>query len=769
MTTYYGLDEGEAYRPWLWPVPEGATAIAQRGMRRKDGSEKASGRALYPRDVVRPGMLYAKFLLSPYAHARIVSMDTSAAEAYPGVRYVMKWDDPELYWYNPLGNFGRASEPVTDTAHYAEQPVGCIVVADSEAIVDEALKLVDIVWEELPFILDWDECLEPGTSILRPDKNEESNLESETISQVGDVEVGFAESDNIIEFTMRNEEDVWAGVEPHSGTAEWRGEYLEVWPRTQVPSLVHNYAPQYGSTWDKCNVHAMYIGAQFGGIEWNSYARNFHHLPILLAKRTQKPVQMLFDGSHFIGSGETCGTYFYKVGFNDDGTILAVSCTSHWAGITISKIRDGTKIPNLLTKKICPWISRGGTTCYRHGGPSNMVFTPPYTHVAAELGMDETEVALINDGCKQHDMAWVNENVKVDMGMDPTRDSLQEGLAAGKAAIGWDNKKHAPGTAILPNGNYHGLGFTFCHTWDPSLGNYAAGMWLGYDGGIVVSMRHADGGWCGETAYCQIVADEFGCEYEKVTHRPFDHAGWEGCPGMSSVGFVSNTSCMVRGARKLKALFLTYAVNARVGGVSIFSGLSPDDLDIKDGMIFEKANPENECPIRTASTTYYRYCSVWDKPPSRGITVYKMGRGCIFHEVEVDPDTGMVEVKKIAVAYDYGKVVNPEAVEGQAYGGTYMAVGRNYMEEVFFDPITGVKLNNNLIWYPIALMNDCGPIDVSLIETGLGYGPYGSCGGSEFYGACGCTIWQSSIYNAIGKWVDAPATPDRILKALGKA
>ena len=138
-------------------------------------------------------------------------------------------------------------------------------------------------------------------------------------------------------------------------------------------------------------------------------------------------------------------------------------------------------------------------------------------------------------------------------------------------------------------------------------------------------------------------------------------------------------------------------------------------------------------------------------------------------EVEVDPDTGKCHVKRVVVVNDVGRIISPETCNGQQYGGTYMGIGRGNTEAVYYDPQTGLKLNDNLIGYPIALINDCsGEIDCHLVETGLGYGPYGSYGIGENAGAIAPWLTGSAIYNAIGKWVDFPTTPDKVLKALGK-
>jgi xanthine dehydrogenase molybdenum-binding subunit len=141
-----------------------------------------------------------------------------------------------------------------------------------------------------------------------------------------------------------------------------------------------------------------------------------------------------------------------------------------------------------------------------------------------------------------------------------------------------------------------------------------------------------------------------------------------------------------------------------------------------------------------------------------------------FIEVEVDDETGEVDVKKVVTVNDVGRVINWEGCEGQQYGGAFMGIGRGRSEEVVHDPATGVMLNGNLLNYKIPTMLDIGAIDTALVETGMGYGPYGLVGIGEDIATVTPTLIGLAVHNAIGKWVDDfPATPDRVLKALGKA
>src|SRR4030065_235968 len=161
------------YRPWTWKPPENYKKM-QDAMPRQDAHERASGKATYTRDIYLPGMLYAKILTSPYAHAKIIKIDTSKAEALPGVRDILKYDDPDIKYDSGTGNWYEVSGmcnilSLPETSDFYNHPMGVAVVADSEEICDRALRLMEIQWEEQPFILDMEESLKPDAPRIMPE------------------------------------------------------------------------------------------------------------------------------------------------------------------------------------------------------------------------------------------------------------------------------------------------------------------------------------------------------------------------------------------------------------------------------------------------------------------------------------------------------------------------------------------------------------------------------------------------------------------------
>jgi xanthine dehydrogenase molybdenum-binding subunit len=800
------------YRPWTWKVPENYQAT-QSKMPRQDAHERVSGKAVYTRDVYLPGMLYAKILLSPYAHAKIRSIDTSAAEALPGVRDILRYSDPDIAydsgtgsWYEASGNYDILTLP--GTSDFFQHPMGVAVVADSEEICDRALRQMKIEWEERPFILDMEESARPGAVKVMQEvkrttaKAREPNTVLAEEVEIGSVEIGFAEADKVIEYKITREMNSPAGVEPAVCVAQWRGDFLDLWIHHQdipqwflVNPLETREKPVPAlADWAKITVTMPYQGSYFGGFSWLAYSMCFTRLAVILARRAEgKPVKLLFDESNHYILGDDAGAYTCKVGAKKDGTITAFQW--HMVGVrnpAVEKTYEGTKIPNIRGTHEWPLVNKGHLICFRHGAHCCVPHNVMFDRVAAEFGLDPTEVALINDGCRTHDWDWVTRYQK-ENGF-PQRWSLKEVIDKGKKAIDWDRKWHAPGTGRLSNGKMHGMAFMQIHEWThqaPAPAMTYAALMLRNGIAAIVGVR-CDLGVDTESGARRIVASELGLKYEDTViqeHRSDISSFYMWQPGGSfSTAFI--TTQLVMAARELKQKLLEYAVRPtpayntshffKTAQPPAFPGKRPEELDIRDSVIFEKANPANRKTVREVADIF------WDVDPAithpvvgtvesltadgkPDSTQYVMGRQAHFIEVEVDTETGLVDVTNVVCVNDVGHLFNPRGAEAQQYGGAVMGLGRSATEEHVWCPRTGVALNYDLINYRIGTMNDYPPATCLLNESHLGYAAFGAFGIAEDIGAALSGITASAIYNAIGKWIlDYPTTPDRVLKALGK-
>jgi xanthine dehydrogenase molybdenum-binding subunit len=785
-----------------YPLDE-YTAVGRR-VQRKDGREKASGYAMYTSDVQLPGMLHLRILACPYPHARIREMDTTRAQALPGVRGVLRFDDPELPekfdMTGHMGGAGEAPEPILNRVGYWQgMPVGVAVAADTEEIAREAIGLVEIEWEERPFNIDIDEALRPGASLSRPESFPESNFCLPVFGQAktthGDGEEGFKKADRTIQFTMRREQETWVSPERPCGVFRWNGDYPEIWLKHQRPYLSkRQLAGFFGVKVSQVTIHCVYQGGTFGGWSQMALTMQPNYIAGILSKRTGKPVRWQFDRREdFAGSGLDYARYLVKAGVKNDGTIVAVAASSWFAKEGYSHIEhfiENTRVLDLVQEcngAVCNVLY--GTSIRCEQIPNVFCLTAVFGHVAEALGMDPTELALKNDGCDGRPMSELGPE-KIARGFED-RDSLRECLEAGKKAIDWDNKWHLPGTKMLPNGKMHGLGFAWDHEWGDSSGSAAIGIRIERDDGSarVFGMR-CDCGVCAETAYCQIAADELGFLYEDVQYRPFEEGGFTPMTPDSSANLSINGWATRNAARQLKRKILEVATTPRIterpdmGYIPPFEGYKPEDLDIKDSVVFVKADPSKRMTMADLvrpshfmgkmdiGSTEPLFSYGWHN--QHGAHIGPPGprpvfaRQAHFVEVEVDPETGEVEVARVVDANDVGKAINPDAVQGQQYGGAVMGVSRVRTEQVVYCPSTGVVLNSNLIDYKINTMLDCGPIDAIIIETAMGYGPYGSVGIGEDVATVTPFAFYAAVHNAIGKWVDLPATPDKVLKALGK-
>ncbi|MGD0487595.1 MAG: molybdopterin cofactor-binding domain-containing protein [Syntrophorhabdales bacterium] len=786
-------------------APDTFRVVGRRGVRRIDGERKASGKAIYTKDVQLPGMLYMRIMTSPYPNAKIRSMDTSKAEALAGVRCVLRYDDPEIFGKRAASTHGVEEEILSQCAYFEGQQLGVAIAADSEDIANHALGLVRVEWEQRPFVLDPEIAALPDAPSARPEWLGPSNhlalfFGAGAIFKFGDVEKGFEEADQVITFEACRKYHGLADAEPLAGVAKWEGDCLELWVHHQHPYEHKWVAHQwFGIPMNKVKINSPYNGAMFGGWNWIDYSMVPTCISAIMAKRTGRPVKWIFNrrDDFTFGSMDAMATRF-KVGFKKDGAITAVKIRTIFENMAIQAaghLLENTRTPNLESETALVQVNKGPTHALRcEQMPPSFCLTHVFNHVAAALNMDPTEVALKNDGVEGHDITYLEEFKKAN-GF-PARDSLRECIEAGKRQFRWEEHRHAPGARRLPNGRMHGVSFTWTHEWDDTRGAAAAALMIQADGSASIIGLRSDVGVNAETAYCQIVAEELGMKVEDIFFRQGDDTHLPLMTPDGSCNLTTNGYLMQKLGRMAKQKLLELATTGfnviEYDVPPAFPGLRPDELDVKESIVFVKADPSNRKTVEevvkdlngSIMRNMHDYAAIQhtSHPPVYVWTWHRQGRFGIeegrhrlcrqahFCEVEVDAETGEIEVKRVLNVNDVGKAMSPEGVEGQQYGGTYMGIGRNRSEEYIWDEKTGVLLNGNLCDYKFATMNDIGRIDTCIVETGMGYGPYGSVGVGEVVATVTSYLLDAAVYNAVGVWVDdGPLTPDKVLKALGKA
>ncbi len=871
-------------------MPE-SSEQAKRKITRQDAHDRVSGNGIYTRDVSLPGMLYAKILTSPYAAAKITSIDSSQAEALVGVRDILTYKDPDIAKDGGPGSeisMGFNILTLPGTSDFFQHPMGVVVVADSEEICDRALRLIKIQWEELPFILDMAEAAKPDAQKIMPEvtrmsmnmmgfpggnnsggNNRGPNVIGNEEREFGNIQKGFEEADKVVEYTIKRGMNSPAGTEAMVCVAQLKNDSIDLWvhhqsnPRNDISSGGRGMpfggfggpdgpggfggfggfggpggqggpegftrppspgnpatsrsaaAPDPSSSqWRKINVTFPYQGSWFGGLAWLGYSTAFVRMAVTLAKRVNgKPVKLLYDESGFYCGGDEVGYYRCKVGAKKDGTITAY----HWDVLgqrnpAVDKTYECTKIPNIRGTQTWALTNKGFTECYRHGAACCVPHNIMFDRVAAEFGLDPTEVALKNDGCQGHDWEWIT-NYQKENGF-PQRHSLKEVIEKGRKAIDWDRKWHAPGARKLDNGRMHGMGFTSVNVWSWGTGmplpSTAALMLC--DGKLTILGLRSDMGIDTESGYRRCVAAESGMKFEDVLiqEQHVDNSTYTLAQPASSAGTVTAMPQLIQVAREMKKKILERSVSSssmmgmpmmpgfmfgQGGGRPPGSGETQsqsrkiEDFDVQDGMIFEKANPGSKRSVSEVVGGGGGFMggfmggggsSIVVHPDSSGPGGMMMGmmgmgqtfimsRQAHFIEAEVDVETGVVLVTNIVCVNDIGHIFNREGAEGQQYGGAVMGLGKSAMEEKVYCPQTGVGLNFDHINYHLGTMNDYPAVQCFLNESHLGYGPYGSNGIGENIGASMAAITSSAVYNATGKWIiDFPITPEKVLKALGK-
>jgi CO/xanthine dehydrogenase Mo-binding subunit len=787
------------------------TNIGKKGISRVDGYEKASGRAMYTLDIQLPGMLHMRFLTSPFAHAKIRSMDTSRAEALTGVRAILRYDDPELPRTVDLGGHVPSEEPpLPEVAYFEGEEVGAAVAADTEDIAEQALELIKVEWEIRPFLLDPKEARTEGAPLTNPELLPYGNIYNEgiDIEEHGDIKKGLEEADRIIDFEFNRGLHTWVGPERPCGVFRWNGKCPEIWVKHQRPHIAKRAISSWfgGIPMNKIQLHCLYQGASFGG--WSQMPWNMagNYCAAVVSKRTGRAVKWSFTRREdFYGGEMDHGLYSFKVGAKRDGTITAVKgefITANDLFPVFGFVRhliENTRIPNVYGKTVAVRVNKGlnvPTRCEQN--PNSHTLTMVFSHVADALGLDPIKVALKNDGAEGHDVPWLNER-KVEKGF-PDRDSLKECIIKGKHAIDWDKKWHLPGKGRLANGRMHGLAFTWTHEWEDSAGSSEIAIRIERNDGTatILGMR-CDNGVNAETSYCQIAADELGMRVEDIYYRPQHDPGFftmtpDSSTNMSVNGYAVRNAARILKRRILEAATAPRGQTQRGSFPPAFPDMNPEDLDIKDSVIYAKSDPsmkmtlsefvgvsgsegpisQSEMPALGLERTHFTlplFAYGWQVQEGAYANArLRFCRQAHFMEVEVDAETGKVYVTKVVNVNDVGRVISWESCEGQQYGGTFMGVGRGGSEEILHDPVTGVMLNGNLIDYKIPTILDIGTIETHLVETGMGYGPYGVVGIGEDVATVVPALIAPAVHNAIGVWVlDFPITPAKVLNALGKA
>ncbi len=738
---------------------------------RRDASEIVAGKTKYLNDIKLPDMLYGKVLRSPHAHARIKKIDKKKALAYPGVRAVVTWEGAPDW----KGGTPRYTRILDQKVRYVGDAVA-LVAATTEEIAKEALGLIDVEYEVLPAVYDVEEALKSGA----PQLYEEfpGNVVTpgmpffgpKSLKEVvmGDVEKGFGDADVITEGTF-GYENIPNPIppEPPGVIALWEEpNRLTLWVSNQASYM--DKITLFHVTDRKVDVRT--IGGPCGG----SFGSKFMSWQVqaygaLLSKATGKPVKLIFTKEEHLAAFTVrpSSRMRARVGMKKDGTVTAVSGTwlidtGYYSMTTQAQVAVGcgeiqimVRCPNWDLKPMIVCTNRNASGIVRgFGGQELKCILIPLLSLAMEkLDIDPFEFLKKNyvkpgDGYFWRDGIWYTYR-----GVD-----YSPAMDKGAETFGWKEKWKGWLTPTSVDGSKRrGVGVGVHGNADIGEDASEAYVRLHPDGTAMLFSCVTEHGTGQRSNYAKMVAEVLQLPLENISITPSDSLinpyefGPAGSRGTYAIG-----SAVIRAAEDArKKLFEVTAPLLQA---------DPEDLDTADGVIFLKSNPEKKIPWRAMSidrtiTGFGRF------EPDYTLTNCMM----TFVEVEVDTETGKVDLVNVVNATDAGKILDPPGLEGQLNGCLGSAgIDSAIFEETVLDRHSGHTLNSNMIDYKWRTFSDLPLIKNVVLETPFPSHRFHAVGIGEVATSPGPSAVLMAVSNAIGTWMHQyPVTPEKILKTLG--
>ncbi|MFN8454858.1 MAG: xanthine dehydrogenase family protein molybdopterin-binding subunit [Anaerolineae bacterium] len=760
------------------PVKQDTPAYALIGQATPDieGYEIVTGKARYTVDVYLPDMAYVKVLRSPLPHAQVKSIDASKAQALPGVLAVMVPDDiPE--GMNAGGRPILASEPTL-----VGDPV-VAVAAISESVAEDALNLITVEYEALPFVVDAREAEKSGAPLVRSDL--ENNMAGDPfLSERGDVEAGFAEAELTLEHAVDTQDQEHVAMEPHVAIAQWEGNKLTMWISTQYTHATANsLAASFGLPKSHVNVICDFTGGGWGDKAGLSYPYTW--LVALLAKQLDRPVRyeltrtdVFMETSHHYPVFQTL-----KMGFKKDGSITAIQSRSiaqagsyspfaaFLAADTLNAARVQYNCPNIHLEGVGVFTNTsmsGARRCV--GEPSGLFSLETLMDEAAEkLNVDPVEFRLQN----------INEKADPESELPWSSNGLRECIEKGAEAFRWKERWQGWESVNQSEGPLkRGVGFAALASNKGAKGPpMTAIVQIPPDGSVLIVQGGAQIGGSQRTTFAMIAAETLGVPLDQIhVSKP-------------STEFTSDTG-VVAGSRATKSIgsaIKVAAEDARQQLLAFAAGkfstdlgkeVSADNLVISKGLISIKDDSSVE-PITFADAINAGFVIIDGQQISAAATIIGKGvvppvteyaqqtYGAAFYEVEVNIETGVVRVTDALQAHDVGRVINPLALSNQVDGGAVQGMGFALTEQFLYDPSTGIPVSANLDDYKMFMINTVPSITAVFVESDDVVGPFGAKGIGEPALAAPVAPIANAIYHAAGiRLKSLPMTPKKVLDAL---
>ncbi|HUF43696.1 MAG TPA: xanthine dehydrogenase family protein molybdopterin-binding subunit [Verrucomicrobiae bacterium] len=757
--------------------------VVGRAHPRSDGGEKVTGKAIYTVDVELAGMAHGKILRSPYAHARLRRVDASKAEELPGVFAVITRDDQRR-----LAMFGAAYKDQTivavDKVRYAGDPVAAVAALD-EATAAEALSLIEVDYGELPAVSSIDEALSPGAALVHessasggelmgqryeaPKEFSGTNLCYRFSYAKGDVEAGFKKSDHVFEDAFTFPRVQHFSMEPHATVADVQSDRITLWAGTQEPfTLREHIAEIFHMPLNKVRVIVPYVGGGYGG----KLAVKTEPLAVALSWKAKRPVRLVHSiEESFRTVTRHPARVKIKTGVTKDGKLVARQCLIHMdtgayadAGPRVTqkagyRCFGPYRLPHMKTDAYTVYTNTVPAGAYRGFGTLQVTwaYESQMDIIAAKLGLDPLEFRLKN---------LLKKGEIYTPGDTPVDCDLKAGLLQAAEEIGWKVKKKPAGA-----GKVSGKGIAVCMK--DGGGTYkvsSAAVKMNADGSVVLLTGTVEIGQGARTALSQVVAEELGIAYDTVTVAQLDTdvTPYDVNTNASSSTVVMGLSVQ-RAARDLKRQLLRH-------GAKILK-VKPSQLALAGGKIVGGKNHSLSFVDLMHKVFLSKSGEIVGHGAYQSIKSPKAALGSPTNfweiswggaELEVDRETGEINLLKYVSLADVGKAIHPVLCEGQDEGGVMNAIGHTMLEEMVYRD--GQLLNPNLVDYRVpGFQHMPKNFETILVESHNGPGPFGSKGTGEggllpVAGAIG-----NALFHATGiRLYDLPLTPEKVWRALRK-
>ena len=748
---------------------------------RIDGLGMVTGQTKYAFDVSFPNMLVGKMIRSPHPHAKIISIDTSKAEALPGVRAVItakdtdniKFGSNEYFFPHTIDQMALESEKV----RYVGDEIGAVAAIDEE-IALQALKLIDVQYEILPYVIDVEEAMKPGAPQIHESLN---NIAVILPVNFGNPQRVMKEADYVREDIFYTPAAHQAALEPHVCVGQWEAfsNKITLWASSQAPFKCREaLAKTLKMDLNNVRVIKLAVGGGFGG--------KLEMLPMdfsacLLSKKAGGlPVKICYSREEeFLASRRKHGMiYKIKSGVKKDGTLLAMTgeviadggayCSYGPTVIAaaIMRIFMVYKIQHFCVTGYRVYTNTPISGAMRgFGGVQAGFAVESHMDMLAEgINMDPVEFRLKN--ITTPNMVTVNKMVL-------TTNGLKECIERSTEAAGWA-KKHGKQRSIN-----RGIGIGIAadvmgskmYKSHESAGSIVK---VEEDCSVYLFTGAADCGQGSNTALSQIACQELGVSYSRIKCTsgdteitPFDTGSFA-----SRVTFISGNATILA-ARDAKIQILEIVAKEH--------DLNLDDLDIRAEEVINTKDSSVVMSFEKAVELSYSFnygkqiLGRGSYNPKTTPIDFRTGEGNVsgsygfeaqIAEVEVNTDTGDVKILKMWDAHDIGKAINPQSVEGQIEGSLAMGIGYSFMENLRFDK-KGRPANGNFANYRIPRSIGTPPMESILIETNDPEGPFGAKGMGEASLLPTSAAIANAIYDAVGvRLKELPFTPDKIIKAL---